>query len=140
MEREVIRQLFLQHYARMQRVARSLLYDEQECEDEHHGDEQHRSDNKERAVHMGDALEDKPKHYRDRRYNGIDQRYDHGMHTGYPALRVGLDKEEDDRQYEEYGAAPKSGGAGEMDDRRVHAAAEESEEIAPCFLHAWTPL
>ena len=33
MEREVIRQLFLQHYARMQRVARSLLYDEQECED-----------------------------------------------------------------------------------------------------------
>ena len=33
MEREVIRQLFVQHYARMQRVARSLLYDEQECED-----------------------------------------------------------------------------------------------------------
>ena len=33
MEREVIQQLFMQHYARMHRVARTLLYDEQECED-----------------------------------------------------------------------------------------------------------
>jgi RNA polymerase sigma-70 factor (ECF subfamily) len=33
MEREVIQRLFEQHYARMQRVARTLLYDEQECED-----------------------------------------------------------------------------------------------------------
>ena len=33
MEREVIRLLFMQHYAKMQRVARSLLYDEQESED-----------------------------------------------------------------------------------------------------------
>ena len=33
MERETIRQLFLQHYGKMQRVARSLLYDEQEGED-----------------------------------------------------------------------------------------------------------
>lgn len=33
MEREQIRRLFEQYYARMQRVARSLLYDEQEAED-----------------------------------------------------------------------------------------------------------
>lgn len=33
MEREVIRELFEQHYAKMYRVARTLLYDEQECED-----------------------------------------------------------------------------------------------------------
>ena len=33
MERETVRQLFEQYYARMQRVARSLLYDEQESED-----------------------------------------------------------------------------------------------------------
>lgn len=33
MKREVIRLLFMQHYAKMQRVARTLLYDEQESED-----------------------------------------------------------------------------------------------------------
>ena len=33
MEREAIRQLFMQHYAKMHRVARTLLYDEQESED-----------------------------------------------------------------------------------------------------------
>lgn len=33
MEREVVRQLFMQHYARMHRVARTLLYDVQESED-----------------------------------------------------------------------------------------------------------
>ena len=33
MQREVIKQLFMQHYAKMQRVARTLLYDEQESED-----------------------------------------------------------------------------------------------------------
>jgi RNA polymerase sigma-70 factor (ECF subfamily) len=33
MEREAVKQLFMQHYAKMQRVARTLLYDEQECED-----------------------------------------------------------------------------------------------------------
>ncbi len=33
MEREVVRLLFMQHYAKMQRVARSLLYDDQESED-----------------------------------------------------------------------------------------------------------
>ena len=33
MEREAVRRLFMQHYARMQRVARTLLYDVQESED-----------------------------------------------------------------------------------------------------------
>ena len=33
MKQEIIQQLFLQHYDKMQRVARSLLYDEQESED-----------------------------------------------------------------------------------------------------------
>ena len=33
MERETVRQLFMQHYAKMQRVARSLLCDGQESED-----------------------------------------------------------------------------------------------------------
>ena len=33
MEREAVRKLFMQHYARMQRVARTLLYDVQESED-----------------------------------------------------------------------------------------------------------
>jgi RNA polymerase sigma-70 factor (ECF subfamily) len=33
MEREAVRILFMQHYARMQRVARTLLYDVQESED-----------------------------------------------------------------------------------------------------------
>lgn len=33
MEREIIQQLFEQHYAKMYRVARTLLYDEQESED-----------------------------------------------------------------------------------------------------------
>lgn len=33
MERESVRRLFMQHYAKMQRVARTLLFDEQECED-----------------------------------------------------------------------------------------------------------
>ncbi len=33
MEREIVRHLFMQHYAKMQRVARTLLYDEQESED-----------------------------------------------------------------------------------------------------------
>lgn len=33
MKREYIQRLFMQHYAKMRRVARSLLYDEQECED-----------------------------------------------------------------------------------------------------------
>lgn len=33
MEREAIRQLFMQHYAKMHRVARTLLYDAQESED-----------------------------------------------------------------------------------------------------------
>jgi RNA polymerase sigma-70 factor (ECF subfamily) len=33
MERETVRQLFMQHYAKMQRVARTLLCDEQESED-----------------------------------------------------------------------------------------------------------
>ena len=33
MEREIIQQLFEQHYAKMYRVARPLLYDEQESED-----------------------------------------------------------------------------------------------------------
>lgn len=33
MEREEVRRLFMQHYAKMQRVARSLLFDEQESED-----------------------------------------------------------------------------------------------------------
>ena len=33
MKREVVQHLFMQHYARMYRVARTLLYDEQECED-----------------------------------------------------------------------------------------------------------
>ena len=33
MERKAIRQLFMQHYAKMHRVARTLLYDEQESED-----------------------------------------------------------------------------------------------------------
>lgn len=33
MRREMIQQLFIQHYAKMQRVARTLLYDEQESED-----------------------------------------------------------------------------------------------------------
>ena len=33
MKREAVRQLFMLHYAKMQRVARSLLYDEQESED-----------------------------------------------------------------------------------------------------------
>lgn len=33
MERETVQQLFRQHYAKMQRVARTLLYDVQESED-----------------------------------------------------------------------------------------------------------
>ena len=33
MEREAVKRLFMQHYARMQRVARTLLYDVQESED-----------------------------------------------------------------------------------------------------------
>lgn len=33
MKRETVQRLFMQHYARMYRVARTLLYDEQECED-----------------------------------------------------------------------------------------------------------
>ena len=33
MEREAVRQLFMQHYAKMHRVARSLLFDAQESED-----------------------------------------------------------------------------------------------------------
>lgn len=33
MEREDVRRLFMQHYAKMRRVARSLLFDEQESED-----------------------------------------------------------------------------------------------------------
>ena len=33
MERERVQQLFLQYYARMWRMSRSLLFDEQECED-----------------------------------------------------------------------------------------------------------
>ena len=33
MERETVKRLFMQHYARMQRVARTLLYDVQESED-----------------------------------------------------------------------------------------------------------
>jgi RNA polymerase sigma-70 factor (ECF subfamily) len=33
MEREAVRQLFVEHYAKMLRVARTLLYDEQESED-----------------------------------------------------------------------------------------------------------
>ena len=33
MERETVRQLFMQHYARMHRVARTLLLDAQESED-----------------------------------------------------------------------------------------------------------
>ncbi|MCR5780436.1 MAG: sigma-70 family RNA polymerase sigma factor [Bacteroidaceae bacterium] len=33
MKQEIIQQLFRQHYDKMQRVARSLLYDEQESED-----------------------------------------------------------------------------------------------------------
>ena len=33
MEREAVRRLFMQHYARMQRVARTVLYDVQESED-----------------------------------------------------------------------------------------------------------
>ena len=33
MERETIRRLFVEHYAKMLRVARTLLYDEQESED-----------------------------------------------------------------------------------------------------------
>ena len=33
MDKKVIQQLFMQHYAKMQRVARTLLYDEQESED-----------------------------------------------------------------------------------------------------------
>lgn len=33
MEREAVRRLFMQHYVKMQRVARSLLYDEKESED-----------------------------------------------------------------------------------------------------------
>ena len=33
MEREAVKQLFMQHYAKMHRVARTLLYDEQESED-----------------------------------------------------------------------------------------------------------
>ena len=33
MEREAVKRLFLQHYGKMQRVARTLLYDEQESED-----------------------------------------------------------------------------------------------------------
>ena len=33
MERETVRRLFTQHYAKMHRLARTLLYDEQECED-----------------------------------------------------------------------------------------------------------
>ncbi|MBP5393782.1 MAG: sigma-70 family RNA polymerase sigma factor [Bacteroidaceae bacterium] len=33
MEREAVRSLFMQHYARMQRVARTLLFDVQESED-----------------------------------------------------------------------------------------------------------
>ena len=33
MKREAVRQLFMQHYAKMQRAARTLLYDEQESED-----------------------------------------------------------------------------------------------------------
>ena len=33
MEREAVKQLFMQHYAKMYRVARTLLYDEQESED-----------------------------------------------------------------------------------------------------------
>ena len=32
-EREAVKQLFMQHYAKMHRVARTLLYDEQESED-----------------------------------------------------------------------------------------------------------
>ena len=33
MDKKAIQQLFMQHYAKMQRVARTLLYDEQESED-----------------------------------------------------------------------------------------------------------
>lgn len=33
MKQEIIVQLFRQHYGKMQRVARSLLYDEQESKD-----------------------------------------------------------------------------------------------------------
>ena len=33
MEREAVKRLFMQHYTKMQRVARTLLYDEQETED-----------------------------------------------------------------------------------------------------------
>ena len=33
MEHEIVKRLFLQYYAKMQRVARALLYDEQESED-----------------------------------------------------------------------------------------------------------
>ena len=33
MERQEIQQLFMQHYAKMLRVARTILYDEQESED-----------------------------------------------------------------------------------------------------------
>ena len=33
MKREIIQQLFMQHYAKMKRVARTLLFDEQESED-----------------------------------------------------------------------------------------------------------
>ena len=33
MEREAVKRLFMQHYAQMQRVARTLLYDVQESED-----------------------------------------------------------------------------------------------------------
>ena len=33
MEQETIQRLFMQHYAKMIRVARNLLFDEQECED-----------------------------------------------------------------------------------------------------------
>ncbi|MCR4921200.1 MAG: sigma-70 family RNA polymerase sigma factor [Bacteroidaceae bacterium] len=33
MERETVQRLFMQHYARMYRLARTLLYDEQDCED-----------------------------------------------------------------------------------------------------------
>ena len=33
MERETVKRLFMQHYTKMQRVARALLYDEQETED-----------------------------------------------------------------------------------------------------------
>ena len=33
MERETVKRLFMQHYAQMQRVARTLLYDVQESED-----------------------------------------------------------------------------------------------------------